>query len=542
MPSFEPTICLSIKIVGQTVDFDKKRKKINKPVRYIKKENCFRSQCSRSKLSATMIAAKYTVLLVLIANLVLIQAASLKDVGSELNEAPAPDTDVAVHEKKDKKRVVEVDEVLEPRAKEEKVQENVEEDVVHEKKGKVPKVQDDDSDVVEPHAADPDMIGECNFDFMKDLANPYVLYLKPTSYDWFYAIGKGPIHSNAGPFARLACTAGKITVGSELTKYKSVLVQCVNGKTVQIVDTEIQAKLRDIGCSAYQEPITRLTKHETAIGKTVAQVGFRVDATHFVPVIDEIAVSRISRGYIPRWAHYSVMPLASMSEQKAKSKLKLKYGPLSGETDYKLAYDRMYQRQAMKVIFKGDKIVDKYMPLNGSDYFVPAQLVDPEDFVFEAQSNATVFYELTTPVWRSVAEGNWALTDRIIRDYSRKHYSKVDVFSGTYLALYLPDKIGLTTYVTLPEDLRPAQFLFRYAVDKSTRQGVVFVTVNNPHLESADQRNVICEPLDKCQQDYEEFADFKQGYTYCCSTEDFDRHAKRLGLPLVEPYPLVQAL
>ena len=139
---------------------------------------------------------------------------------------------------------------------------------------------------------------------------------------------------------------------------------------------------------------------------------------------------------------------------------------------------------------------------------------------------------MSTPVWKSVDEGNWKLTGTIVRELARK-LKQLEVYSGTYLSLYLPNKAGMATYIRLPGDLRPAQFLFRLIMDKINNKGVVLITVNNPFLKVADDRNVICTPIKDCAVKAQTmFSNLASGYTYCCSPSDFMSQAKLLGLPI----------
>lgn len=171
------------------------------------------------------------------------------------------------------------------------------------------------------------------------------------------------------------------------------------------------------------------------------------------------------------------------------------------------------------------------MSPSGTDAFVPAQLISREDLYYEVQQNATAFYELATPAWQSVTTGNWKLVSQAVRELAQQNLADIQVWSGKYLTLYLPNANNKKVYVSLPEKLQPAQFLFKYVLDQSNKRGVVFVTVNNPFLTEATSSNVICEPLPTCNVKYPEFADFAKGYTYCCSLKGFKDHAQKLGLP-----------
>ncbi|XP_008213094.1 uncharacterized protein LOC103317312 [Nasonia vitripennis] len=373
----------------------------------------------------------------------------------------------------------------------------------------------------------------CEFDPAKDLNYTQVLYLHPNETSFLFPVTPDKLLlSGDGPVLRVACPSGTISIRDKVTSLSSVLVECMGGKAVRVSGTFFFGPLSDIGCTGVPaDAVAQLTDRKTATGKKLCEIGYQVGPLDFVPVVDSIAVGHAPNGGLfPRWVHYGLVNVLQTRPTDSEA-VTLKKGELSQDLAYELVYDIGEQRNSFFEDFEDEEIVEKYLPENGTEYFVAAQLISREDLYYEVQQSATAFYELTTPAWQSVANGNWKLVSQAVRELAQQNLADIQVWSGIYLTLYLPNADDKNVYVKLPERLRPAQFLFKYVLDQSNKRGVVFVTVNNPFLTAATPNNVICEPLPSCDLKYPEFADFAKGYTYCCSLKDFKRHAQKLGLP-----------
>ena len=145
--------------------------------------------------------------------------------------------------------------------------------------------------------------------------------------------------------------------------FRTTLLDCVGGPTVKVPDTYMIGPFSQFECSGYQAPVSRLTGMKAPNGKAIAEIGYPLGADEFLPIIDEMVVSRISTGYIPRWAHYT---LRNLPEKDGKvSPMKMKKGPLSHGMTYKLAYNRTLQIKTLMETLKDKDIVNLLMPVKG---------------------------------------------------------------------------------------------------------------------------------------------------------------------------------
>ncbi|XP_058796573.1 uncharacterized protein LOC131667267 [Phymastichus coffea] len=373
----------------------------------------------------------------------------------------------------------------------------------------------------------------CAFNASTDL-NATTLYLEASGTRFRYPDAAGQLSlgdkDKEAPGLRIACPAGSIVLGARPTNLTSSLLECVGGPTVKLTGTFLFSPLKQIGCDVKAEPTLRLTSRTAGDGKRIVEVGYALAKDEFLPVIEDLAVNSWSGGFIPRWAHFKALPVKSTV---AAGKAALRPSPLAPKVNFAAVYDAAKQRNSFASLFNDTALVDKYLPADGTHSFVASQLVSQDDLYYESQRSAASYYETTVPVWKSVETGNWRRVGEAVRRFAAESPTgDVDIWSGSYLSLWLRDARNKTTYVNLPRGLKPAQFLFKYVHQASANKGIVFVTVNNPHLTAADDRNVICEEVAACAKEHPEFGNLAKGYTYCCSLKGFESHAKRLGLPL----------
>lgn len=171
-------------------------------------------------------------------------------------------------------------------------------------------------------------------------------------------------------------------------------------------------------------------------------------------------------------------------------------------------------------------------------YFVEGQLISKNDFYYHAQQEATFYYENVVPVWPTVNEGNWHRVGMIIRRLAGETMAELDVWSGCLGVLSLTNSKEYQKKIYLGRDLNGKSIipvpkvLFKYVYDRKQNRGLVFLTVNNPHVDKISSDYVICKKQAVCETMFPEFNHIDQGYTYCCTLDGFTETAKSLNLPI----------
>jgi hypothetical protein len=173
----------------------------------------------------------------------------------------------------------------------------------------------------------------------------------------------------------------------------------------------------------------------------------------------------------------------------------------------------------------GSSRVARYISCsNNINYLVKAHLANPLDFVYVAQQRSARYYINTVPMWSSIMNGNWIKLEDEIRQYasntSRDDFDLL-IYSGA---------IGVTTLenrnIYLGKDnndnrvLPVPIWIWKLVYEPSTREGIVFLVVNNPYTLS-----FTCSCM--CARTKWTLAwnrrDRSKGYVYCCSVSDFRR-------------------
>lgn len=165
------------------------------------------------------------------------------------------------------------------------------------------------------------------------------------------------------------------------------------------------------------------------------------------------------------------------------------------------------------------------------NYFVKGHLVARADKFYYPEQYSTYTYLNTVPMWQSINNGNWRSVETTVRRTAGIR-GDLDTWTGGLGVLQLD---GRDIYLA-GNGLVPApRLLFKLVRTGDGKEGLVFVTANDPYY--ADEAKVprLCEEVHK--ECWERFAGFKksfEGYTYCCRWEDFLRNeeVRRLGIPV----------
>jgi hypothetical protein len=153
------------------------------------------------------------------------------------------------------------------------------------------------------------------------------------------------------------------------------------------------------------------------------------------------------------------------------------------------------------------------------NYLVKAHLANPLDFVYVAQQRSARYYVNIVPMWSTIKTGNWFKLEEEIRQYAgnlSREDSDILIYSGT---------LGVTTLLNhniyLGSDILPVpKWVWKLVYEPNTREGIVFLVVNNPYTLSFTC-SCVCART-KWTLDWNR-ADRSKGYVYCCSVNEFRR-------------------
>ncbi|GFG40011.1 hypothetical protein Cfor_12984 [Coptotermes formosanus] len=199
-------------------------------------------------------------------------------------------------------------------------------------------------------------------------------------------------------------------------------------------------------------------------------------------------------------------------------------------------FDELYTREnqytaLLKLIGSANQTV-KFISRNVSSdlYLTKGHLVAVKDFVYNSQQQVTLFCVNTAPMWHGIRKGNWRRLENSIRQYANSKGKDLTVYTGTYGVLNLPHVNGSSVQIYLDAGRNGHNFLpvprlfWKLVYDRLTRQGIVFLAINNHHKGLNPEDYKLCP--DVCNRTQSWFAGWDRhqislGYVYCCNIRAF---------------------
>lgn len=166
-----------------------------------------------------------------------------------------------------------------------------------------------------------------------------------------------------------------------------------------------------------------------------------------------------------------------------------------------------------------------------SSFLSRGHLTPDADFVFSSAQFGTYFYANVAPQFFSINGGNWNRVENIARDLAEQEQTTLEIYTGVYGQLSLPSDSGdlIPLYLSESNQIEVPEYFWKVVLNKQKSAAIVFVTMNNPFAKQSDVRQ-LCTNV--CRDGGYSFTQkARNGFTYCCSYEDFARKVS-MQLPL----------
>ncbi|XP_012277376.1 uncharacterized protein LOC105698058 [Orussus abietinus] len=340
-----------------------------------------------------------------------------------------------------------------------------------------------------------------------------------------------------GESFRLACPGSKLEIQSP-EFVDDAIATCVGGTSFSIGRQSVVENFRDIRCSSYPKVVALGTSKTCPNGKE-GEIGFSLSTGEFYRVIDICHNATLAH---TTFAHAKI-PAVIDAAQTGFPRISFRKGPFYRGLSMDSAYSRGNQRSTLARILKSEALAEKYIPRTGETFLTRGHLVAKGDFIYGTQQRATFFYANTVPTWNTVNSGNWMIMEADVKTYAIRNKVDLDVYVGSHGILTLPNATGqkqeLHLHVTDRITGVPIpRTLFKVVYDSARKRGVVFLTANNPFLQSVPREYVICKDVcDEIKYISWKATKLESGFSYCCEIDDF-RHAFP-GLPGFETVGLL---
>lgn len=185
------------------------------------------------------------------------------------------------------------------------------------------------------------------------------------------------------------------------------------------------------------------------------------------------------------------------------------------------SYTQASQLTRLTHLLGSEAEAQKYLATNS--YLARGHLAPDGDGIFRSWSFTTYFYTNVAPEWQVANAGNWLRVENAARSIASKLQVELDIFTGTFGILTLPDVNGNPVEITLEAggNIEVPKWFWKIIRNPQTNSGIALITLNNPFVTSINDSERLCQNV--CATTgwhVEEYNNFAKGYTYCCEVGD----------------------
>ncbi|XP_061396212.1 uncharacterized protein LOC133331845 [Musca vetustissima] len=331
------------------------------------------------------------------------------------------------------------------------------------------------------------------------------------------------MHVDAGRTLQMFCP-GEFKVKAT----KLITATCVGGTTFKVDGTSYA--FSELVCKSWPGFVAK-KKGSSCNGGILVGVGFEVSSSRFA---EQMEICYNEQEEVTRYVRHKLGPGSNYYQTGVDRITFQTAGFFNGKNVDKL-YTQSTQIETINSELGGD--AQKYFDTSKNIFLARGHMGAKADFMYGTQQRATFLFINAAPQWQVFNAGNWARVEDGVRAWVSKNSKNVDCYTGVYGVTTLPNKHGVQTPLYLAYDsnhngLIPVPKLyFRVVIEPSTRKGIVFVGVNNPHLslEEIKRDYIICNDVsDKVNYISWKKTDITAGYSYACEVADFMRTVKHL--------------
>lgn len=307
-----------------------------------------------------------------------------------------------------------------------------------------------------------------------------------------------------------------------------ITATCVSGTTFKVDGSNYA--FSELICKTWPGFVAQKTG-SSCNGGTLVRVGFEVSSSRFV---EQMQVCFNEEEEVTRYVRHSLNP-GSNYYQTGVDRITFTTGGFFGGKNVDKLYTQATQLETINSELGGD--ASKYFDNAKNIFLARGHMGAKADFVYGTEQRATFLFINAAPQWQVFNAGNWARVEDGVRAFVSKNKLNVNCYTGVYGVTSLPDKSGVEIPLYLARDannngLIPVpKIYFRVVIEPSTKKGIVFVGVNNPHLTLAqiNKDYIVCNDIsDKVTYINWKKEDITAGYSYACEVADFLKTVKHL--------------
>lgn len=160
-----------------------------------------------------------------------------------------------------------------------------------------------------------------------------------------------------------------------------------------------------------------------------------------------------------------------------------------------------------------------------TSYLARGHLTADADFVFSSGQYATFFLVNTVPTFQSINNGNWKSVELKTRKLADQEQTNLEIYTGGLGQLALLGDTGddVPLYLGANNKIEVPEYIFKIVYNPKRKAAIVFVTSNNAFMERNKFQPFCSDVCVEANLGFKQSA--KQGFTFCCSYEQFNKFA-----------------
>ncbi|XP_044761336.1 uncharacterized protein LOC123318703 [Coccinella septempunctata] len=313
----------------------------------------------------------------------------------------------------------------------------------------------------------------------------------------------------------LLCPSYRNTLA--ITNTNSSVITCVNEQTIKILKKN--EDFQKVVCSKGVRGATMSTNTKCANGQgRIIKIGFPVERGQFLTLIETCYDGKNGNAL-----YSSHVLIGSEMDYASKSNFRPPFSTegLGPGVSADVAYKQTYEKATFNSVLGSAKLAAQY--INKSSYLARGHLAPDADFLFASWQYATFFYINTVPQWQAINNGNWKRLEYLVRDTAAFYGEDLEVHTGSYKVLQLPDVNEAPTNIFLVSKSKLAvpRFMWKIIYSKKSRKAIAFVALNNPFVTRLGTKDKLCTNIcNRYGWDRSAWMDGSKGFIYCCDARD----------------------
>ncbi|CAG9128734.1 unnamed protein product [Plutella xylostella] len=296
-------------------------------------------------------------------------------------------------------------------------------------------------------------------------------------------------------------------------------------------------------CSSPPNHMSQRTNRTCYDGNVIYEVGYKVQ-NNFYPLYESCFNER---ELYPLYSKYTQKPYNYNFQTRVKRPIFKDDGVYSREFDVPVDWLLSPKEQRRRVSELVGRAVDRYI-VPGLQELSRGHLAAKTDFVFAFGERATFHYVNCAPQWTGFNAGNWNTLEVDLRRHIHESNYSTIIYTGTFGVSQLLSDAGDLVYLYLYKDsnnnpvIPVPLYFYKVVYEPKLKKGIAFVGINNPYLTIGEAKKIFfCQ--DQCHGSYNVSwlswhpDSSREGYTFCCTVEDF-----RKTVPYLPPFKVTGLL